>query len=709
MNALKSDAAGFLVGERIGDDEAAKMLLGIKGDTSRILAAIVKAGQMAAGERRRAASASARDRSAQNSAAAMLPRRMPTSGMDASARASLRARDALGRFVAGPSRPVATPVRHTPMPARAAAEPTSGPASPAKAAETATRVAGALQQMAGDQQKQRVATEAMARKRGADGRFGSGDKKAGEPGEGGRLRRMFSAVTASLRAGADGASEIDPALAAASEVKDLAARVKGVVAPLIPWRRRKSKDADGAAAANDGKSESGAQPKTQLGVMRRILAVLRQGGGAGGAAGGGLIGLAMRGLGAGIAALLPVVGAVTAAVGTAAGVFGALLKRLPFLGAAIELFNGWLEDDKIKIDPSLSPEQRTNARVANVAATGTRLGSMAAGAMAGAKLGALAGPVGATVGAVTGAGVGYMVGQPAAKYVQGAITSPAGQKITGDIGKRWESVKELIYGASQKSGANPETLAKIAHFESRFNSEARPVRRDGSRISSAHGLGQFLDDSWFDIVRRKGEKYGVAGAGRMSKPEIMRLRSDKALQAAMLGEFTAENEAIGAQLGGKDRDANVYALHNLGRGGGSRFLKAMQQNPGQPVSRVLGRSVVSGNPSLYGDGSITLEQAYANMGKAMSSGDRFALDLRATMGRAAMPKLPPMPAAPPVAMPKMPAAPDTVDKAAMADAARRPIPAAPASAPMVSIAQDVSDRAMAHILTGGIGGAANPF
>ena len=85
----------------------------------------------------------------------------------------------------------------------------------------------------------------------------------------------------------------------------------------------------------------------------------------------------------------------------------------------------------------------------------------------------------------------------------------------------------------------------------------------------------------------------------------------------------------GRALGGSNDDANVYALHNLGSGDVPKFLGALARDPGTTVDDVLSRSVIRGNPSLYGDGSITLRDAYNRMATSMAAGDRFATDASA--------------------------------------------------------------------------------
>ena len=209
------------------------------------------------------------------------------------------------------------------------------------------------------------------------------------------------------------------------------------------------------------------------------------------------------------------------------------------------------------------------------------------------------------------------------------------------LDKRWDESKQVLVDAAQKAGIDPEIMVKISGFESGFNSHARPVSSnpdknkvtqfDGTKaISSAYGYGQFLDATWNEMIHKYGEKYGVANAENLTKaqtnaPEI---RNNPTLQAAMLAEFTRENIAKGAKLGGPDADANVYAFHNLGDGDATKFLKAMKANPNQRADQVLSAEVIAGNPSLYGDGSRSLADSYKAMGQKMDAYQKYADEAR---------------------------------------------------------------------------------
>ncbi|MFC5576521.1 XVIPCD domain-containing protein [Lysobacter niabensis] len=206
--------------------------------------------------------------------------------------------------------------------------------------------------------------------------------------------------------------------------------------------------------------------------------------------------------------------------------------------------------------------------------------------------------------------------------------------------RNWSNARDELLSAARAAGIDPGILVKIAGFESGFDSHARPIAKspgnnrvrqfDGvMAVSSAHGYGQFIDGTWAVMLRQYGDKYGIENAAEMTNAQVKasELRNNSALQAALLAEFTKENIAKGARLGGTDPDANVYAFHNLGEGDATKFLSAMRRSPQDRVDSVLSPMVIKGNPALYGDGGKSLAEAYATMGRQMDRFERFALDV----------------------------------------------------------------------------------
>lgn len=208
---------------------------------------------------------------------------------------------------------------------------------------------------------------------------------------------------------------------------------------------------------------------------------------------------------------------------------------------------------------------------------------------------------------------------------------------TSTLQHNWDASGRLLVKAAGDAGIDPNIMVKIAGFESGFNSDARPIARnaalnrvrqfDGSMaVSSAHGLGQFVDGTWLGMIHLYGEKYGVAGAAQFTRVQANApgIRQNPELQAAMLAEFTRDNISAGARLGGPDPVANVYAMHNLGPGDAAKFLGALRSNPNEHVSSVLSRQVIGGNPSLYGNGTLSVAESYRAMGTLLNQFESYA-------------------------------------------------------------------------------------
>ena len=424
------------------------------------------------------------------------------------------------------------------------------------------------------------------------------------------------------------------------------------------------------------------------------------------------------------------------------------LKSLPGIGPAIEAVEG--------------AAQKASEVVSNVVSGAKDLASSAVdkavelGGQAAEKVQAVAQKTAEAASAVKNAVQDSTVGRGATKAWEGA------KSISGKVAERWDDAKQYLLGASDKAGVDAGTVAKIANFESGFNADAAPIRKDGTRMSSAHGYGQFIDGTWMDMLNKYGGKYGVEGAGKLTKDQAAKFRGDKTIQAAMLAEFTRENIEKGRKYGGTDDDANVYAFHNLGDKDARNLLTGMQKNPSMTVREALSQgaktdkerarveTVIANNKSLYGDGSVTATEAYSRMGQVMRRGEVFAIDARQAQQAANTPASPPdsppnttLAAAPEMASAAPPSAPvaPVVASATMPEAISLAAPAAPvvavasvpavpsapamppiADAPTVSVpmasndsrkpmavvsaptevGQDLRERGIAHIATGGL-------
>ena len=230
-------------------------------------------------------------------------------------------------------------------------------------------------------------------------------------------------------------------------------------------------------------------------------------------------------------------------------------------------------------------------------------------------------------------------GVPGAAAVSGAVTKAP--KIAASTAERFEQVKGNLQAAAKSTGVDVGTLAKITNIESKFDTTAQPISKGNpgankytpngvagakAGISSAYGLGQFLNSTWEEQMMTHGSKYGVKGSGpggKITKEDANKYRGDTQMQANILAEYSKQGIDLGEKYGLKDQDAAVYAHHNLGAGGAKRLFEAVAKNPNAPITSVLTAEEIKNNPSLYKPG-MTAAEAFNNLGTKMRAGESLA-------------------------------------------------------------------------------------
>ena len=225
----------------------------------------------------------------------------------------------------------------------------------------------------------------------------------------------------------------------------------------------------------------------------------------------------------------------------------------------------------------------------------------------------------------------WMGGGDASAPLPSSTTQP-----TARARENFGNVRNHLKNAAGKFGVDAGLLAKIAYFESgkSFSTTAAPISSNASKnkvynkgagqnaISSAHGLGQFTDATWYSTLQKHGNTIGI-GTG-LSKAKMDSYRKNPHVQSMALAALTRDNMAASANLSGGDRAADIYVMHNLGSGKGPKFLAQLRQNPNASVRTVLSGVEIRNNPSLYGDGSISMQEAYMKMRVHLSEGEEFS-------------------------------------------------------------------------------------
>src|SRR5664279_4344199 len=134
---------------------------------------------------------------------------------------------------------------------------------------------------------------------------------------------------------------------------------------------------------------------------------------------------------------------------------------------------------------------------------------------------------------------------------------PSNATATAGLDPARQRVAGAIKQAANTTGTSFEYLLATAKMESDFNPSA------GASTSSAHGLYQFIDQTWLGTVKEAGAQLGYgnyadaiskssSGSYSVSDPAsrtaIMKLRDDPAASSAMAGVLTQSNSF---QLTGK--------------------------------------------------------------------------------------------------------------------------------------------------------------
>ena len=146
------------------------------------------------------------------------------------------------------------------------------------------------------------------------------------------------------------------------------------------------------------------------------------------------------------------------------------------------------------------------------------------------------------------------------------------------------SVQGAVKRASASTGAGFDFLMKMAARESGYNPNAQ------AKTSSAAGLFQFIEQTWFSTVKKYGGEHGLGAAanaitqdasGRYqvsdsaAREKILNLRFNAEAASAMAGELANENKTmLEGRLGRAATSADLYTAHFLGPAGAVKLLSS---------------------------------------------------------------------------------------------------------------------------------------
>ena len=141
--------------------------------------------------------------------------------------------------------------------------------------------------------------------------------------------------------------------------------------------------------------------------------------------------------------------------------------------------------------------------------------------------------------------------------------------------------------SSKADTGNPvhDTVNRIIGAESGGDPNAK------NKKSSAEGLGQFIDSTWFYMVR----KYRPDIANGKTNVQLKALKRDPALSREMTTRYVEENAALLKKHGFPVNIRNLYVMHFLGSGEGPKLLRA---DPNQPVSSFISAQSINANQKV---------------------------------------------------------------------------------------------------------------
>lgn len=189
-------------------------------------------------------------------------------------------------------------------------------------------------------------------------------------------------------------------------------------------------------------------------------------------------------------------------------------------------------------------------------------------------------------------------------------------------------VAGAIKQASNISGVSFQYMLTTAKMESDFDPTA------GATTSSAHGLYQFIDQTWLGTVKEAGARIGYgsfadaitrtsAGTYTVDDPvmkrSIMKLRDDPEAASTMAAALTQSNSfKLTGLLGRRPSDSELYMAHFMGVGGAAKLIANAEDNPQAVGARLFPNAAVA-NRSIF----------YAKDGRARSVSEVYSvLDAR---------------------------------------------------------------------------------
>lgn len=170
-------------------------------------------------------------------------------------------------------------------------------------------------------------------------------------------------------------------------------------------------------------------------------------------------------------------------------------------------------------------------------------------------------------------------------------------------------IASAIKQAASTNGTSFEYLLTTAKMESDFNPTA------GAKTSSAHGLFQFIDQTWLGTVKEAGAQFGYGhfadaitkssdGSYSVNDPSarqaILKLRDDPAAASSMAAVLTQSNSfKLTGVIGRRPTDGELYIAHFLGVGGAAKLIANVEDNPHASAAQLFPNAAAANRSIFY--------------------------------------------------------------------------------------------------------------
>ncbi|MGH6682196.1 MAG: lytic transglycosylase domain-containing protein [Bradyrhizobium sp.] len=170
-------------------------------------------------------------------------------------------------------------------------------------------------------------------------------------------------------------------------------------------------------------------------------------------------------------------------------------------------------------------------------------------------------------------------------------------------------VASAIKHAANATGVSFEELLATANMQWVFNPSAR------APTSSAHGLYQFIEQTWLRTVKQAGPGLGYgayadaiaktssgdyAVADPAMRAAIMKLRDDPAVASAMAGMLTQSNSfQLTGLIGRRPTNGELYMAHFLGVSGAGKLINTAEDSPQVSAARLFPNAAAANRSIFY--------------------------------------------------------------------------------------------------------------